>query len=100
MAAVLLRIVLPRRDFPRPTARRGTRRSTGNPNRLALSHLGRRARHVETRPRPLSSRRRITRKISHRWRERMWIGMDVFSKRKARQYAGQRVGCSDWLGPI
>src|SRR5436190_5353609 len=56
MAAVLLRIVLPRRDFPRPTTRRSTRGSAGNSNRLALPHLGRRARDVGTRPRPLSGR--------------------------------------------
>ena len=37
---------------------------TGNSNRLALAHLGRRARNVETRPRPLSSRRRLTRRVS------------------------------------
>src|SRR5436190_15685797 len=63
MAAVLLRIVLPRRDFPRPTTRRSTRGSAGNSNRLALPHLGRCARDVETRPRPLSSRRRISRRV-------------------------------------
>src|SRR6266513_5274944 len=60
VVAVLLRVVLPDRHFPWATTRRPTCGGTGNSVRLALAHLGRRARDVETRPRPLSSRRRLT----------------------------------------
>src|SRR5437660_10133968 len=59
MAAVLLRTVLSRRNFSRATARLPTLAGARHPNRLAFSHLGRRPRHVETRPRPLSSGRRL-----------------------------------------
>src|SRR5436190_19108115 len=61
MVAVLLRAVLSDRHFPWATARRPTCGGIGNSVRLAPAHLGRRARDVETRPRPLSGRRRLTR---------------------------------------
>ena len=59
MAAVLLRAVLPGRNLSWPVARCGSGRSIGDSNRLASACLGRRARDVETRPRPLPSRWRI-----------------------------------------
>src|SRR5436190_471148 len=52
-------LVLPDRHFSRATTRRPTRGGIGNSVRLALAHLGRGACDVETRPRPLSSRRRL-----------------------------------------
>src|SRR6266567_397252 len=59
MAAVLLRIVLPRRNLSWAVARRGPYGSAGNSKRLAPTHLGGRSRNVETRPRPLPGRRRL-----------------------------------------
>src|SRR5437899_8726700 len=59
MDAVLLRTVLPGRDFSPAIERRGTMASACDSNRLAFSHLGRRAHDVAPRPRPLPSRRRI-----------------------------------------
>ncbi len=59
MAAVLLRTVLSNRDFPRAPARGRTHPSARDSNRLAPADLGVGKRHVETRPRPLPSRRRV-----------------------------------------
>src|SRR5438094_6486362 len=56
MAAVLLRAILPDRDFSRPPARRRVGSGTGYPVLLANSHLGRRPTHVEAGPRPLPGR--------------------------------------------
>src|SRR6266700_4210437 len=45
--------------FPWTVSGRPTCAAAGNSNRLALTHLGRRARDVETWPWPLSGRRRL-----------------------------------------
>src|SRR5947207_3638150 len=59
VVAVLLRAVLSDRHFPWATSGRPTCGGISNSVRLALAHLGRRACDVETRPRPLSSCRRL-----------------------------------------
>src|SRR5713101_3983011 len=64
MAPLLLRVILPDRHFSWTITRRGARTGTGDSNRLALAHLGGRARYVETRPRPLSGGRWIAISLS------------------------------------
>src|SRR5713101_8049850 len=56
MVALLLRVVLSGRDFSWQVTGHCTRASTRNSNRLAFAHVGRGARHVETRSRPLPGR--------------------------------------------
>src|SRR5438105_703133 len=60
MAAVLLRTFLPDCDLSRTASRCGPGAGTRHSKWLAVVNLGRRARHVETRPRPLPGRRRLS----------------------------------------
>src|SRR4029077_4343093 len=59
VAAVLLRVVLPGRDLSRPIKRSRPRAGAGDPDWLAVTHMCLGKRDVETRPRPLSGRRRL-----------------------------------------